>query len=133
MNKKLVERFAGSNRLWSSSGSFYIPVLENAVSVLEDTYVEVVKLMLTTAPDGVIQVVIFSNQPQRFVGVVPEKSRIVFTLGKSEAPIFNIHMLSPRMRTFPLERNFVMAVDINRGAVKVFPESALGEFEKGRG
>lgn len=62
------------------------------------SYIEIVQLMLPTAPDAVVKIIALPNEPQAFVSVVPEHLYIaIVVFEESKAPILDVDVLMPRM------------------------------------
>lgn len=56
------------------------------------TYVEIVELVLAAAPDTVVEVIVFPDQSQSFVRIVPVETA-VFAFSQTKAPVFDVEML----------------------------------------
>lgn len=90
--------------------------------------------MLTTAPNTIVEIVVLSDQPQAFVRVVPVHSRSEFALGEREAPVLDVHMLSPGL----LELIFTIfrlarVTQGNRDAVEIGANVSARERQERRG
>ena len=58
------------------------------------TYNKIVKFVFTTAPNAVIEVIVFANQAKTFVGIVPVHMGVILALGQSEPPVFDVNMFA---------------------------------------
>ena len=85
--------------------------------------------MLSTAPNTVVQVIILTDEPQPFIGVVPEETLSILSLTENKTPVLNSHMLGP----CAAGGEEVIGSDRNCSAIKVGPDLAASKTEECRG